>query len=389
MKVAALIVAAGSGTRAGGDVPKQYQMLAGTPMLRSTISHFAQHKSVDLIQCVIAEGAEVLFEKAAEGFAVLPPVTGGATRGASVRAGLKALAAHGVTHVLIHDGARATVDEGTISRVIEALAISPGAIAALPVTDTLKSDASGNAATGPARDGLWRAQTPQGFAYDAIVAAYETAPDTLTDDAAVAEAAGLDVRLVMGSEDNIKITRAEDFARAEAILNARQGGGMMETRTGLGIDVHRFEPGDHVMLCGVAIPFDRKLAGHSDADVGLHALTDAILGAIAEGDIGAHFPPSDETWRGASSDRFLAHACALTREKRGRIVHLDLTLICEAPKVGPHREAMRARVAEICGLGVSAVSIKATTTEKLGFTGRGEGIEARAVATIELPRGEA
>lgn len=386
MKVAALIVAAGSGARAGGERPKQYQPLLGEPVLRHTLRAFCQHTDVAMVQPVIAADAFDLFAEAAAGLATLEPVTGGATRGASVLAGLKALEDYGPDVVLIHDGARACVDEDTISRVIAALHEAKGAIAALSVTDTLKTDTGGNALTGPARETLWRAQTPQGFRFDDILDAYRAAKGNFTDDAAVAEAAGLAVRLVRGSEDNLKITYSQDFTRAETILAARKGTTMMETRTGYGADVHRFGTGSHVWLCGIAVPHTHALAGHSDADVGLHALTDALLGAIGAEDIGAHFPPSDPQWAGASSDRFLAHAVALVKEHGGRITHLDVTLICEAPKVGPHREAMRDKVAEICGLTPNRVSVKATTTEKLGFTGRGEGIEARAVATVELPR---
>jgi 2-C-methyl-D-erythritol 4-phosphate cytidylyltransferase/2-C-methyl-D-erythritol 2,4-cyclodiphosphate synthase len=386
MKIAALILAAGSGTRAGGKTPKQYQPILGEPVLRHTLRAFCQHADVSMVQAVIAENAFDLYAQAAAGLPTLKPVIGGDTRQASVLRGLKALAAYGPDVVLIHDGARACVDESTISRVIVALHDAKGAIAALPVSDTLKSDAAGFAVTGPARDELWRAQTPQGFRFDGILAAYETATETYTDDAAVAEAAGLEVRLVRGSEDNTKITYEEDFTRAAVILAGRKGAHMMETRTGYGADVHRFGAGDHVWLCGIAIPHSHALAGHSDADVALHALTDAVLGAIGAEDIGAHFPPSDPTWAGASSDRFLHHATEMARKQGGRITHLDVTIICEAPKVGPHREVMRARIAEICELDLARVSVKATTTEKLGFTGRGEGIEARAVATIELPR---
>jgi 2-C-methyl-D-erythritol 4-phosphate cytidylyltransferase/2-C-methyl-D-erythritol 2,4-cyclodiphosphate synthase len=339
-----------------------------------------------MVQPVIADGAFELFEEAAAGLATLEPVTGGTTRSASVRTGLEALEGYGPDVVLIHDGARACIDEDTISRVVAALHDAKGAIAALPVTDTLKTDESGHAESGPARETLWRAQTPQGFRFAEIFAAYRKATGDTTDDAAVAEAAGTPVRLVRGSEDNIKITFEEDFARAAVILAARKGTTMMETRTGYGADVHRFGEGDHVWLCGIAVPHSHALTGHSDADVGLHALTDALLGAIGAEDIGAHFPPSDPEWAGASSDRFLAHAVELVKEQGGRITHLDVTLICEAPKVGPHREVMRDKVAEICGIEPARVSVKATTTEKLGPTGRGEGIEARAVATVELPR---
>ncbi len=383
MKVAALIVAAGSGTRAGGMLPKQYQPLLGELVLRHTLRAFCEHPDVNLVQVVIGENVENLYAEAVKGFDVLPAVQGDNTRQASVRKGLQALADSAPDLVLIHDGARAGIDLATISRIIEALKTSQGAIAALPVSDTLKRTGGG---AGPDRNDLWRAQTPQGFHYKTIRAAHVAATKTYTDDAAVAEAAGMNVTLVQGSEDNIKITYEEDFARAAMILLGRKGSLMKETRVGLGVDVHRFEPGTQVILCGVAVPHNQSLAGHSDADVGLHALTDAVLGAIGSGDIGTHFPPSDATWKDASSDQFLAHAVKLVTDQGGRIVHLDATIICEAPKITPHRDAMRSRIAEICGLDQSRISVKATTTEKLGFTGRSEGIEARAVATIELPR---
>ncbi len=387
MKVAALIVAAGSGVRAGGETPKQYALLLGEPVLRHTLRAFADHPDISMVQPVIAEDAFDAFAGAAEGLACLAPVVGGDTRQASVLNGLLALADSAPDVVLIHDGARACIDEATISRVIAALHASKGALAALPLSDTLKREVDGTAIAGPDRADLWRAQTPQGFHYTAIRAAHKAATETYTDDAAVAEAAGINVCFVKGSEDNIKITFAEDFAHAEAILLlAKKDTAMFETRTGLGVDVHRFGPGDHVMLCGVSIPHNESLAGHSDADVALHALTDAVLGAIGESDIGTHFPPTDARWKDASSDQFLAHAMALAGEKNARITHLDVTIICEAPKVSPHRQAMRARLAEITGLDASQLSVKATTTERLGFTGRGEGIEAHAIATIELPR---
>jgi len=386
MKIAALIVAAGSGARAGGETPKQYRALLGEPVLRHTLRAFSQHPDITVVQPVIAEDASQAFAESAADLPHLTPVMGGATRGASVLAGLTALADEAPEIVLIHDGARACVDEATIARVITGLYEADGAIAAIPITDTLKHEEGGMATEGPARDTLWRAQTPQAFRFEKILAAYRAGAIDFTDDAAVAEAAGLTVRLVRGAEENIKITYDKDFARAEAILTARLGGGMTETRTGYGADVHKFGEGDQVWLCGVSIPHSHGLAGHSDADVGLHALTDAVLGAIGAEDIGAHFPPSDPQWAGASSDQFLKHAAELVAEREGRITHLDVTLLCEAPKVGPHREAMRARIAEICALDVARVSVKATTTEKLGFTGRGEGIEARAIATIELPR---
>ena len=323
-----------------------------------------------------------LYEQAVAGLDVRTPVFGGDARQASVLAGLEALADAAPTVVLIHDAARAFVSAAVIDGVIDAvLATGDGAIPALPVTDTLKRGGDVVEATVD-RAGLNRAQTPQGFPYGAILAAHQRArEEALTDDAAVAEAAGLAVRLVAGEEDNVKLTTAEDFARAEARLSGALG----DVRTGTGFDVHRFEPGDHVWLCGVRVPHSEGLKGHSDADVGLHAITDAILGALGAGDIGEHFPPTDARWQDAASDRFLAHAGELVAERGGTVAHVDVTLICERPRLGPHKPAMVARVAHILGLDATRVSVKATTTEKLGFTGRGEGIAAQAVATLRLP----
>jgi 2-C-methyl-D-erythritol 4-phosphate cytidylyltransferase/2-C-methyl-D-erythritol 2,4-cyclodiphosphate synthase len=341
---------------------------------------------VTTVRVVILPEDRELYDDAVAGYALPPPIAGGATRQESVRNGLRVLAdrSSGETcRVLIHDGARPFVSMATIDRVVAALDEAPGAIAALPVVDTLKRGSDGLVAATMARDDMWRAQTPQGFDLAAIVRAHAmVAGRDLTDDAAVAEAAGLAVRLVAGDEDNLKITTEDDLRRAERLL-----AGAMETRTGSGYDVHRFAPGDHVRLCGVDVPHDRALLGHSDADVGLHALTDALLGAVGAGDIGMHFPPSNASWRNADSAQFLVHAAQLVRRRGGRIVHLDVTLICERPKIGPHRAAMTARVAGLLGLAPGRVSVKATTTEGLGFAGRAEGIAAQAVATISLPRG--
>ncbi|MDP6390434.1 MAG: bifunctional 2-C-methyl-D-erythritol 4-phosphate cytidylyltransferase/2-C-methyl-D-erythritol 2,4-cyclodiphosphate synthase [Alphaproteobacteria bacterium] len=384
-KTAALILAAGRGTRIGGTVPKQYRRIGGVAMLRRTIEVFAGHPWVDAVRAVIHPDDGALYEQATQGLDILPPVPGGAERQESSLRGLESLEQLAPGKVLIHDAARPFTDTGTIDRVIVALDNVPAAIAAVPVSDTIKrASDDGTVADTVERAGLWSAQTPQGFRFADILAAHRKTdngaltPNTLTDDAAVAEAAGLDVALVEGSEDNFKVTTESDFVRAEALT----GGG--ETRVGQGFDVHRFGPGDHVMLCGVRVPHDRGLQGHSDADVALHALTDAILGAIGAGDIGVHFPPSEAEWRDAESARFLTHAAHLVAERGGAIGHLDLTLICEAPRLGPHREAMVERVAAILEISPDRVSIKATTTERLGFTGRGEGIAAQAVATIRL-----
>ncbi|MEM6914607.1 MAG: 2-C-methyl-D-erythritol 4-phosphate cytidylyltransferase, partial [Pseudomonadota bacterium] len=340
MSHAALIVAAGKGARAGGSVPKQYQLLGGEPVLRRTLRAFDQHPLIDRIQVVIADDQADRFAQAAEGLTtVLPPVVGDVERQGSVLKGLEALAPSTPETVLIHDAARPFVTEQTISAVIAALDHADGAIAALPVSDTLKRD-TGAPTVGETvqRQGLWRAQTPQGFRFTTILSVHRQFSDRqdMTDDASLLEAAGLPVTLVEDLGTNMKITRPEDFALAERIINPQ-----LETRIGSGFDVHAFEPGDHVTLCGVDIPHTAKLKGHSDADVGMHTLTDALYGAIAEGDIGAHFPPSDPQWKGAASEVFLRHAAARVRERGGKILHCDVTLICEAPKVGPHREAMR------------------------------------------------
>lgn len=381
MTVAALIVAAGRGTRAGPGAPKQYRLLAGEPVLRRALGAFCSHPGIDLVLAVIHPGDREAYEMAAAGLPkLLPPSLGGATRQASVRLGLEALAAHAPTRVLIHDGARPLVSSDIIGRSIAALDAHRGALVALPVTDTIRRAASGLAGETVPRDGLWRAQTPQAFRFDAILDAHRAqAGGELTDDVAVAAAGGIEVAIIEGDESNMKITSADDLARAERLLSAGR-----ETRTGSGFDVHRFGPGDHVMLCGVPVPHTHGLVGHSDADAGLHALTDAILGAIGAGDIGRHFPPSDPQWKGASSDRFLAHAAKLAREAGGRIVNVDVTFICERPKIGPHVGAMRARVADILGIEIARISVKATTTEGLGFTGRNEGLAAQALASLSF-----
>lgn len=376
----ALIVAAGRGHRAGGEIPKQYRPLAGQSLLRRSCAAFLNHPRVDSVCAVIHPDDGGLYAESTAGLALPPPVHGGATRQESCRNGLESLVALAPQRILIHDAARPFVDEATIDRVLDALADSPGAIAAVAVTDTLKKAASDLRVAGTVeREGLWRAQTPQGFRYADILEAHrKLASQSLTDDAAVAEAAGLPVALAQGNEDNFKLTTEDDFARAERML------GTGDIRVGSGFDVHRFDDGNTVMLCGIEIKYDKGLAGHSDADVGLHAITDALLGAIGEGDIGSHFPPSEAQWRGADSSLFLRHAAELVRQRGGEIRHLDVTLICEGPKIGPHRDAMRARVAAVAGIGIDRVSVKATTTEGLGFTGRGEGIAAQATATVRL-----
>ncbi|MFD2263225.1 bifunctional 2-C-methyl-D-erythritol 4-phosphate cytidylyltransferase/2-C-methyl-D-erythritol 2,4-cyclodiphosphate synthase [Lacibacterium aquatile] len=378
----AVLVAGGGGSRFGGDVPKQYLSLAGVPVIRRSALAFLEHPKVDGVIVVIRAGDEALAAAALTGLEIAATVTGGADRQASVLAGLEAASALAPARVLIHDAARPLVTAGMIDGVVDALAQHPGALPVLPVVDTLKRG-SGPVSEGTVeRAGLHRAQTPQGFRFPEILAAHRAvAGQSLTDDTAVAEAAGLTVALTPGDERALKITTAGDLAMAERLL----AGPETITVTGSGFDVHAFAEGDFVTLCGLEIPHSKGLAGHSDADVGLHALTDALLGTIANGDIGAHFPPSDPRWRGADSAQFLRHAADLVTAQGGQILHCDVTLICEAPKVGPHRDAMRQRIADILGMPLARISVKATTTERLGFTGRQEGIASQAVATVRLP----
>ncbi|NUB13716.1 bifunctional 2-C-methyl-D-erythritol 4-phosphate cytidylyltransferase/2-C-methyl-D-erythritol 2,4-cyclodiphosphate synthase [Azospirillum brasilense] len=378
----ALIVAAGSGQRFGAEQPKQYLDLAGQPVLRRTVEAFRRHPKVSAVRVVINPAFRDLYDAAVAGLDLPEPVAGGASRQDSVRNGLEALADSAPGLVLIHDAARPLIDSDTINAVIAALDTHPAALAAVPVTDTLKRGDDGLVAGTVDRSGLWRAQPPQGFRFPEILAAHRSAAGLeLTDDAAVAERAGLPVALVPAREENFKVTTPDDLTRATRALDSA----LSDIRTGSGFDVHRFAEGDHVTLCGVRVPHTQRLDGHSDADVGLHALTDAILGALCAGDIGSHFPPSDPQWRGADSALFLKHAAELVTARGGRIAHVDVTIICERPKVGPPRGAMTARVADILGMPVDRVSVKATTTERLGFTGRGEGIAAQAMATIRLP----
>jgi 2-C-methyl-D-erythritol 4-phosphate cytidylyltransferase/2-C-methyl-D-erythritol 2,4-cyclodiphosphate synthase len=371
MTVAAIIVAAGRGTRAGGAIPKQWQLLAGQPVVAHSLLAFAD--IADLVILVVHP--DDMARAAPLGFRL---VEGGATRDASVRNALESLAGTGTTRVLIHDGARPLVSRALITRLIAALDQSVAAAPAVPVTDALWRGDDLRVTGTQDRTGLWRAQTPQAFHYDAILAAHRAHPGGAADDVEVARAAGLDVTIVEGDEDNLKLTFAADFARAERILKGRS----MDIRVGNGFDVHAFGPGDHVWLCGVRVPHGRGLVGHSDADVGMHALTDAIYGALAEGDIGQHFPPSDPQWKGAESHIFLRHAAARATARGFALSHADVTLICERPKIGPHAAAMRKALADILGLAVDRVSVKATTSERLGFTGREEGIAALATATL-------
>ncbi|MCU4651864.1 bifunctional 2-C-methyl-D-erythritol 4-phosphate cytidylyltransferase/2-C-methyl-D-erythritol 2,4-cyclodiphosphate synthase [Roseibacterium sp. SDUM158016] len=381
---AAVIVAAGRGLRAGGGLPKQYRGLFGRTVLARTVEAFDAHPCVGEI--VVVRNSEDAGHYAAAGITAKKPladVEGGASRDASVRAGLAALSGR-FPFVLIHDAARPLVPRTVIDGVLAALETHEGAAPALPVTDALWRGAETVDGT-ENREGLWRAQTPQGFRLEAIRAAHAAHAargGPAADDVEVARAHGLAVAITPGDEANMKITAPGDFARAARFLN---DGETMDIRTGNGYDVHRFGPGDHVVLCGLKIPHDRALQGHSDADVGLHTVTDAIYGALAEGDIGTHFPPSDPQWKGAESHIFLTHAVDLAADRGFVITHADLTLVCERPKIGPHAAEMRAALASLLRIGVDRVSVKATTTERLGFTGREEGIAALATVTLVKP----
>jgi 2-C-methyl-D-erythritol 4-phosphate cytidylyltransferase / 2-C-methyl-D-erythritol 2,4-cyclodiphosphate synthase len=385
--VAAIVVAAGRGERAGGDVPKQYRNIAGEPMIRPTLRAFLDHSLIGVVQPVINASDAQLYRAATAGLEKLPPpVSGGATRQASVRAGLEAIAVRAPDLVLIHDAARPFLSGALVDRAIAAGKSAGAAVPGIVVADTVKAiDGGAIVVETLDRSRLRIVQTPQAFAFDLILDAHRRAAaaglDSFTDDAALAEWAGHRVSVFEGEAGNVKVTTNGDFDRAEILHLA----GLADVRTGNGFDVHAFIDGDHVMLGGVRIPHSRGVTGHSDADVALHALVDAILGALADGDIGTHFPPSDPQWKGASSDRFLAFASQRVRARRGIIAHLDVTVVCEAPRVSPHRDAMRARIAAIAGITVERVGLKATTSEELGFTGRGEGIVAMATATIRLP----
>jgi 2-C-methyl-D-erythritol 4-phosphate cytidylyltransferase/2-C-methyl-D-erythritol 2,4-cyclodiphosphate synthase len=380
MQVAALLLAAGRGTRFGSETPKQFAPMLGEPVLRHAARALLAEGLVTRLLPVAAPGEEARVAEALAGLPHEAPTLGGATRQQSVRAGLEALAADPPDLVLVHDGARPVVPPGTIAAVIAALRDAPGAIPALPVADTLKRGEAGAIVATVSRDGLFRAQTPQGFRFAALLAAHRAVRHEATDDAALLEAAGERVRLVEGSERNLKITRAEDLIRVQRDLI----GGLVP-RIGNGFDVHRLVPGRPLILCGLRLEHPLGLDGHSDADVGIHALCDAIYGALAEGDIGTWFPPSQAQWRDADSARFLRHAAERIAARGGLLANADVTLICERPKIAPHAAAMRERLAGLLGVEAGRVSVKATTTERLGFTGRGEGIAAQASACVLLP----
>jgi 2-C-methyl-D-erythritol 4-phosphate cytidylyltransferase/2-C-methyl-D-erythritol 2,4-cyclodiphosphate synthase len=387
-RTAAILVAAGRGLRAGAGGPKQYRAIGGRTVIFRAMAPFCRHAAISAVQPVLNPDDIAIFDAAVQGLQHAPPATGGATRQASVHAGLEALVSHKPEIVLIHDAARPFVSAALISRAIDAASATGAAIPAIALADTVKLvDASGNVEATPERARLRIAQTPQAFRFDVILQAHRRAVregrSDFTDDAALAEWAGLTVATFEGDAANMKLTTPEDFVREEARLASLLG----DVRTGTGYDVHAFGDGDHLMICGVRVPHDRGFLAHSDGDVGLHALVDAILGALADGDIGSHFPPSDIKWKGAASDKFLKYAVDRVAARGGRIANLEVTLICERPKIGPLRDTMRARIAEIAGLDISRVAVKATTSERLGFTGREEGIAATACATIRLPWG--
>ena len=381
--VVALLVAAGQGNRAGGELPKQFREIAGKPVLAHAVDALAAHPAIDGLVVVVGAGQEAIARALLPDRSVLAFVEGADSRRGSVRAGLEAIAElGGANRVLIHDAARPFLPSDVIDRLLSALDQGEGAIPALPVADTLVRGEAGQAGAIVDRSNLFRVQTPQAFRFDVILAAHRTWDESreATDDAQMLRERGHDVILVQGDERLEKLTYPQDFAQAEARLSERRS-----TRVGMGYDVHRLVAGEDLWLGGVQIDHDHGLAGHSDADVALHAIVDGLLGALAEGDIGSHFPPSDPQWRGAASSRFLAYAADRVAARGGRIEHVDLTIICEAPKIGPHREAIRVRIAEILCIPQDRVSVKATTTERLGFTGRREGIAAQAVATLSLP----
>ncbi len=382
-KVAALILAAGQGSRAGTDIPKQFRQIGGKAVLAHSVEAFARHPAVGAVYLVIGSGQQETVRTMIGDGQVTAIIQGADSRRGSVRAGLEAIAATGgADRVLIHDAARPFLSPSMIDQLLAALEQAPGAFPALPVADTLVKSTGNIAGDIVDRSGLYRVQTPQAFHFESIIRAHRAWDSSreATDDAQMLREAGHDVLMVPGDERLEKLTYPQDFARAEAQLASCR-----TTRVGMGYDVHRLAADEELWLCGVQVPHDRGLAGHSDADVAIHAIVDAVLGALSEGDIGNHFPPSDPQWRGAASSRFLEYVANRVTERGGRMEHIDVTIICEAPKIGPHRDAMRHRISEILAIPLDRVSVKATTTERLGFAGRREGIAAQAVATISLP----
>ena len=389
MSVAVVIVAGGAGFRAGGELPKQYQLIGGRPVIWWTLKAFVDHPGVSHVQTVIGAGHGDLFAEAIAGLKVAPPVIGGDTRQDSCRIGIAACTGAGLQKVLIHDAARPFVSADLISHVIAELDRSEGVVPGLPVADTMKFAPGGLVERTVDRQGLWGVQTPQGFDLKAILVAHEKAYDQdlggLTDDAAVAEKFGITVRVIAGRTENRKLTTAEDIREADQFLMAKVNSDRPDVRVGQGIDFHEFEAGDGVVLCGIKIPHDKKLKGHSDADAAMHALTDAILGALGEGDIGTFFPPSDAQWKGISSTVFLQKAVELMGARNGIIANVDITILAEAPRVGPHIAGMKALLSPLLHIASDRIAIKATTTEKLGAIGRREGLAAFATATVRLP----
>lgn len=389
MSVAVVIVAGGEGFRAGGELPKQYQLIGGRPVIWWTLKAFVDHPGVSHVQTVIGADHGQLFAEAIAGLEIAPPVIGGDTRQDSCRVGIAACENSGIQKVLIHDAARPFVSADLISHIIAELDRSEGVIPGLPVADTMKLAPGGLVERTVDRQGLWAVQTPQGFDFKAILAAHEKAYDQdlggLTDDAAVAEKFGIKVRVIAGRIENLKLTTAEDIREADRFLMTKANSERLDVRVGQGIDFHEFEAGDGVVLCGIKIPHDRKLKGHSDADAAMHALTDAILGALGEGDIGTFFPPSDPQWKGVSSAIFLRKAIDLLNARNGIIANVDITILAEAPRVGPHIAAMKALLSPLLHIAPDRIAIKATTTEKLGAIGRREGLAAFATATVRLP----
>jgi len=389
MTVAVVIVAAGSGLRAGGEKPKQYQEIGGKPVIWWTLKAFLDHPGVSRVQAVIGEGHEALYAEAVAGLELPPPVPGGGTRQESCRLGIEALAAHAPAKVLIHDAARPFVPQDLISHVIAWLDRYPAVIPGMPISETIKFAPGGIVSHTVDRAGMWTAQTPQGFAYDAIRQAHRDAHQqqaaNLTDDASVAERAGITIAMIPGRIENRKLTTAEDIDLADHAMIARQFANLPDIRVGQGIDIHPFEAGDSVTLCGVTIPHNRKLKGHSDADAAMHALTDALFGATGEGDIGVHFPPSDPQWKGAPSRIFLVRAVDLVHRRGGLIANADITILAEAPKIAPHIAAMKDSLASLLHVAPGRIAIKATTMERLGAIGRSEGLMAFATVTVRLP----
>jgi 2-C-methyl-D-erythritol 4-phosphate cytidylyltransferase / 2-C-methyl-D-erythritol 2,4-cyclodiphosphate synthase len=389
MTVAAVIVAGGSGLRAGGEKPKQYQLIGGRPVIRWTLEAFLSHPAIGFVQTVIGEGHEKLFGWAAKGLNIAPPVVGGTSRQDSCRIGVEACRTMLPAKILIHDAARPFVTHTVIDNVIAELDRADAVIPGLPVADTMKFAPGGVIERTVDRGSMWFVQTPQGFSYDKIrdahLRAVHEARDGFTDDAAVAEFAGMPVRIVQGDQANKKLTTAFDVETANKELSARLFIEKPDIRTAQGIDFHVFAKGNGVTLCGVSIPHTQKLKGHSDADVALHAITDAILGTIGEGDIGTHFPPSDAQWKGAASSIFIAKALELLKARGGMLANVDVTILAEAPRIGPHVQAMKESLRDMLGITEDRIAIKATTTEKMGAIGRGEGMSAHAIATVRLP----